>query len=1465
MPEGEQGFFEKLKEAYENFIFYLEDHGVPQPRLLVPVVGAVILIALAFFLLPGLLSPSQTVEFTVLSPQNTPVLGAAVTLTSGEYAESSYSDASGKVSFQGVPKGKDLEVQISATGYEPKSGLFENKDSISLSAKAPVQTKKSFEVVVREEGEAGWVEDAGVQLTFADTTQPMSKSTDLFGRVTFDLTGVAQTTTIVEVTKPGFESSTRVVNLNDGTVTIQLRKTGGQQTEEALKGDFLVRVQGPAAQGVVVKLVDDGTSSVFATATVDANNKAAFRNLDLDSEFYVTAIDPQDRFLNYEGEDQIFFETNLQEETIVLEQKKTPEDEMKVIVKKEDGSSLQGAEVKIYDQTTRVLYDEKSTDASGNAKFNVAGKGKKYYITAFKDGYLPNYAKNAVKGEAYTITLEKELEGNFVEANVQVYENTQPVADVEVNFFKSDGFPLGVPSVFTSSDGTALLNIPVETEDKKYRAYAVASGSDSKTGRSDLVDVNEGVSFVITIQAPPANVTLIAKDLVTNETIENAFFNVLSSANAVVKDCASPCSLMLSPEVEFKISASSKGYLQTTTTGVSFNPNERKTVEVMLYPLSLAKKNSLNFIGFYDRNGNNVAELERAETYTARFVLALSEKSDAFAFFQAGDAADLASEGIEITQFKSAVKPKNIFSGATSDTVCAPEDETQAESLKWFELDYSSQLGAVQIEVEFQTKADAPAGSEAKILYRAGGYTESGVPFTSPQDDDLLSGLLSQAVGDRLLFCSAKTNSATAKVEANPMVCKNGLCARIVLERDDGFKLRNNLPVQIGRQFYVHFDFFAPGEIIDTVSLAEDSTMEILEGRMGGLSLQDRLFTATGTDRASGTITVLAVKESKRTVLRLGVVFDSEKEPIAVERSVEITGKNQFDVSVTPQRVNVGENAKIQVIVLDSFTRPVTNAELSLLNCGDREVLSESIDKTGTNVAGAGRDGKYEFKFTPLTFGDVCLEVRGDGFEMQRVEPAVTAISTNFLTVTPEEVVFEGAADQQNAVELIANSSLEGVKIKIRADVSEECKPLISVRPGVKEKVESAAKFSLILNSFDAVEGECFVRFLGEADEHTKSAVEIPVLLNLTAPITPPPILPPCEPVNSCLTPEEAEQFGSVCAPRVGFACSEGTSCFVCGDGLGSIESVSLTVNNLHNDRQVYPLVLTFEPQFNEEYDLVWEQPFETVLPDINQAQFQIQPGYDQYYNQYYNNYPSAYSSPYSSWYGDYYGSQPYYSSSAYPYGTNYGSDYGTNQYSGGLPPVQSGVSPVPLGSTYPTDTGGYGTPSYSSSGYPSSSSSYPSYSAPYDYGYNVPSFYGSYTDVNPSGTTSVGVTSGQGGLVDQCPAGFFCQQQTAEQGLCVSTGGNPYPGIQSGQSVLPSYCNDYLYNSQSGYNNYYGANYQSNPYTPGVPYGYPANCQYPQVCVNIYSTPSGTDDNYYACAYLQLGNLNIFYEKSNT
>ncbi|HLC45834.1 MAG TPA: hypothetical protein VJI67_03090, partial [archaeon] len=352
------------------------------------------------------------------------------------------------------------------------------------------------------------------------------------------------------------------------------------------------------------------------------------------------------------------------------------------------------------------------------------------------------------------------------------------------------------------------------------------------------------------------------------------------------------------------------------------------------------------------------------------------------------------------------------------------------------------------------------------------------------------------------------------------------------------------------------------------------------------------------------------------------------------------------------------------------------------------------------------------------------------------------------------------------------SSSLQNVRLKIQAVIASQCRPFLSVIPMVQENVQGSAQFNIGLTSFDAVEADCVIQFVGEANPTTRASATLGVHIDTTAPnqTLPPEVLPSCTPAGECLTQEEATNLAGTCAAVSGYACDAAKSCFVCGEGLDNIQSISLTVSNLRNDRKVFPLRLKFEPRFDESYDIVWDQQFNTLLPMENQIQLVPAPAPvpQQTQQQIYSPYSLPYngvSMPFNTYATAQYGTQPFYSL-AYPFGYT-----STGPQVPGVPELQQ-----------PFIASGGIIPTAQRTGFP-----------PEPYG--AQTVYQNY----------------------QMPAGFNLNSQT-------------YPGLVAGQAVLPPYCQQFMFNFQAGYGNRFG-NTWNNPYSMGVPFGMPNNCQYPMMC----------------------------------
>ncbi|MFH0835088.1 MAG: carboxypeptidase-like regulatory domain-containing protein, partial [Candidatus Micrarchaeota archaeon] len=684
-----------LKERYESFIESLKDKGVPMPEVLVPIVVLLLIGALAMLTFPNLLSPAvekKTLSFSVKDQSGKSVPGARVALyTDGSAFGNAYSDTGGLVSFAEVPSAAQLAVNVEASGFETlsKQPISISTPEILLTSSAPATTDVIIKV---KDPDGNDVEGASVMLLL-DDGNARTKVTDYFGEAVIQLEGAVPDHATLSVDAEGFQKKQASVYASQLQQMLIVEMESAQ--DAAKTGAALVSVKsddGEALSGIIVTLYDSATSAVLKSARTDSSGNALFEDLAFGAAFTIGARDPADGYAAYAGADPYSFgkDTGAPIAVVRMESAADGGNLLSVAVTDSDGSRLEGAFVTVYDRSTKVQLGQEQTDALGSARVALA-KGKAFYVTAYKDGFLPSYDDQLRAGDSKAFVLEKESAGNYLDVLVTVTQAQQPAPNAYVSLFRGEGFPLGVPTWGTASDGTALVRVPKQVNGKSYKIYATAE-LDSAAGRSDIVDVKEGAQLFVVMQYPPAFFAVEPRDVATNESIINAQVSLVAGGKTIATCTSngSACVFPVAPNAEFNFKASVKGYLNAETASLALAPGERANAPLYMYPTGIAKDASLRFEGLFDAKGNAVNEVSNGDSYYARFLATVpsSEFNNTNVFIKVGDKQAVDEEIAAIQSFDSSISD-TIYSGASFDAAdCAstPSGNETPSLLKWVQF-----------------------------------------------------------------------------------------------------------------------------------------------------------------------------------------------------------------------------------------------------------------------------------------------------------------------------------------------------------------------------------------------------------------------------------------------------------------------------------------------------------------------------------------------------------------------------------------------------------------------------------------------------------------------------------------------------------------------------------------------------------------------------------------------------------
>ncbi|MGB9577094.1 MAG: carboxypeptidase regulatory-like domain-containing protein, partial [Candidatus Norongarragalinales archaeon] len=423
--------FDDLKEKYAEFVESLEEKGVPRPQLLVPLALIVLVVAVVFLVNPFVqqaISSAKTgsVVVSVRDQAGSPLANAFVELVysaNGSSFAQAVAGGDGRASFSGVPLDGSVEVRASASGFQSKSVALspEGETVVNLAVVSPEKKEREFRVKVKS-SEGAPVEFAYVTLSFDDGSST-GVFTDASGYAQFSLDKNYSHAT-VKVEAPGFvslEKSVGAADLSSGVAEFAAEPVAQATSspEAVKKGTFKVVVfsAGVPVKGARVKLVDLAANEFGAGITGD-DGVAAFPGVVFGKQFVVSVS--ADGFLDKQSQDYVTFSFDGQSEQVFLERKMSGSTSMvSLVVEDEQGNAVAGAEASFFFKDSNKLARKEVSGEDGRVAFEAV-KGVQFYVTVYKQGFLPGFLEAVKAGDSKKMVLREEVAGSVATLSVKV-------------------------------------------------------------------------------------------------------------------------------------------------------------------------------------------------------------------------------------------------------------------------------------------------------------------------------------------------------------------------------------------------------------------------------------------------------------------------------------------------------------------------------------------------------------------------------------------------------------------------------------------------------------------------------------------------------------------------------------------------------------------------------------------------------------------------------------------------------------------------------------------------------------------------------------------------------------------------------------------------------------------------------------------------------------------------------------
>lgn len=1162
-----------LKEQYDAFISSLEEKGVPQPRLLVPLFVIVLAAGLLFVAVPGLLVSESTVTFTVQNEQGLAVSNAVVELTVNTDAQTGQTDALGKVSFK-VPADQRLRVKVTHPQYaEYINNQFSYTQSkVVLQAEFAAAQQPYIVNVVSDSGNP--VQDALVVFSLDDGTSRI-QTTDALGQAQIDVTLPNHIS--IKVTKESYQTQQKSVVASDASTRTEVILTKiKEEKPEVRTVTQIVRVSdqsGNAVDGVRVTLLDEATQIAFDTAYTDAFGRARFDGVDKTKRFTVSVVDDRNRFSAYATP----FGYTASEQPISIQLSAiVPEKQLQVTLKDDKGNSVQDATVRVYDRTKKHFVTSRATDSSGKAVFQL--EAENVYVTAYADGFLPEvfFAKNT---DQKTLTL-KPAEGNTVNVEVTVQKQLDPQPFADVQLFSSDGFPLGVPEQSTGTDGTAAFDVPR----KNAGFYAEATlGLDA--GRSDIAVSTDDVELTIHLKSPRATLAVKVQDGGSKKDVGQAVVRLVDSntkAECVTADGS--CTLDVPTDVEFRVVIEHPQYLPYQS-ALQFIPAGTETMEhdVQLYPKALTNGASVSFQGFFDAEGQRVHETGNAERLEARFAvtLPLAKPEDTARFTVWVGQNDVEQNNAGIIGVDG---PNQFFTGTTPSQACVPVDSLSdtIDVSQWAAFDFPKGFsGTQQVTLDVFVKPDAKAGDDVVLEYRLHGIRDN-LPVMVPLDAEKLQSLLGGALTDAD-FCGAKTQRQRLPIGKNVLSCDENICHAAVFETADGTRVKNAPEITLGQTFTLDLSFVSLQNGLSQITVDAPESVDLLS-----IQPVSRAQATNTSELATNRLTLpleanagekielqLKAKAVRATTFAdlLITVQDVDGFETEIHKNLLVTGTNRFSVQTNPEELEAGLQQLLRVTVKDQLQRPIEDAVVSLYECDGVPLNGQELEVT------ENQNGVYTQRIEPSSIGIVGVRVTHTEFKAFD-ECILPVTATDFLEAEPESLTLSGDTKTGTVTEKITVSSLIDVKSKLSSSVScvdddgEKASAPFTVSPKALTLRDTATVD--VTAKKTTFKGRCDIVFTAKANNDNVAAAIVSVQVDVQGPPKPEEL---CPETARCMSPSEGRELRCTAST---LKCDDETlSCFQCNLGPQTIPSqISLTVSNFQSDDvKTFAIALEDQPE----------------------------------------------------------------------------------------------------------------------------------------------------------------------------------------------------------------------------------------------------------------------------------------------
>ncbi|MDO8538095.1 MAG: hypothetical protein Q7S21_04375 [archaeon] len=771
---------------------------------------------------------------------------------------------------------------------------------------------------------------------------------------------------------------------------------------------------------LVINVTDKTTEELIPNARIQIYNDTTddkISDIVTDSGTYSEAL-PKGTIIRIvvEADNYVKYDSSIEEKKITLANEEHVWDvelekggeKLRVNVKNlTDALPVSGATVELRNLLGEVL-DSGTTAFAGFVEFEDLNVNETYYITAFKNGFLPARIKvTPLALESVDIELVKANQSNSSVLNVQVASsNRKPANNAVLSFFEiknEEILPLGMPNQKTGFDGVYTTSIPQGITILAKAVKELESGEGEKT-------IESGINTLTIQLLKPLNVKTL--ELVD----ENG--NPIKSAHVVIKT--------LSGTILFDANVSDKNeiifdadsfkqleFLVETPDGKSFSQTldveGKDKVQIIVSSKKLSSFNpEIKFLGIYSIDGEKIEALSIGEEAFLRFETIWPDAQDFVGAIHTRIGNDSAkyvdSQYAGITGFD--VVASTFAYGTSYNAFPAPGNEAidlqnlgEAGSYnKWLELYFDSPKGTKIVNIKVKTRENI-SENKLELHYRA--WVESnGLVYRVPVDTELVNNYFSE--NKSALY--AETINESLNVFTTKPLCKEGLCVSYAFVNEQNEIIKAE-------------DFKALKDKVSALELQISSNKNDSATIKAFTQTPNSILAFTGTeignfgalinnDKTDASIELKDVAVSRDAFVKTRIHFKPLNTGNTFIRVQTISTANTlsedfyFNIFETkklvvelPSQVELKQN--FEIIAKDEQGNPVTNAGISFFNANNQ--LISTIN--GNNSEGLGAGGVYAIE-NAFDAGTLKVKVKAELFEP--FEAGIQISRTDVLIIAKE-------------------------------------------------------------------------------------------------------------------------------------------------------------------------------------------------------------------------------------------------------------------------------------------------------------------------------------------------------------------------------------------------------------------------------------------------------------------------------